>query len=314
MTQHKHNQDGTLRGFRDFLLRVQSDGSDGSEWHSEFCGWLLRLETEASAGKLRAEEVRTVWHEAAARVLTIGTCQGYVCSRPRGYDGDFEIIERIYARWRSPNPALAKWDDFFHAQAAPQAVRNRKRYFLDWLAAHETLASGDGLRLLNVGSGPARDVFEHFTTRPESRVRIECVDSDVDAISHAAALCAPFADRLYFHRVNALRFRPRGQFQLIWSGGLFDYLNDDLFVRLLRRLWSALAPGGELVVGNFSPANPSRAYMELVGGWVLIHRTAAELTTLALCSGVPQESIRITAETKGVNLFLHLSKEALSTR
>ena len=257
-----------------------------------------------------AEEVRAVWREAAAHALTLNTCQGYVCTRPRGYDGDFEIIERIYARWRSPNPALAKWDDFFHAQAAPQAVRNRKRYFLDWLAAHETLTNGDGLRLLNVGSGPARDVFEHFTARPESRVRIECVDSDADAIGHAAALCAPYANQLRFHCVNALRFRPQGRFQLIWSGGLFDYLSDDLFVRMLRRLWSVLAPGGELVVGNFSPANPSRTYMELVGGWVLIHRSETELTTLALRCGVPPEFIRVTAETEGVNLFLHLRKEA----
>lgn len=313
MTLHKEHNKGTLEGFRHFLLHLQNNRSGDSEWHSEFRKWLLWLETETSAGRLRPEEVRVVWHEAAADALTVNTCQGYVCTKPRGYDGDFEIIERIYAHWRSPNPALTKWDDFFHAQAAPQAVRNRKRYFLDWLAAQETLTNGDGLRLLNVGSGPARDVFEHFTAHPESRVQVECVDSDADAISHAAALCAPFANRLQFHRTNALRFRPQGRFQLIWSGGLFDYLSDDLFIRLLRRLWSSLAPNGELVVGNFSPANLSRTYMELLGRWALIHRSETELTALASRCEVPLESIRVTAEPEGVNLFLHLQKKANDT-
>lgn len=308
MTQNKDYKTGTLQGFRDFLVSIQSNGSQDTEWSSEFCGWLLRLEGETSAGNLSGEDVRAVWHEVAAEALTINTCQGYVCAKPRGYDGDFEIIERIYARWRSPNPALAKWDDFFHAQVAPRAVRNWKRYFLDWLANWESRSNGDGIRLINVGSGPARDVFEHFTARPESRVQVECVDSDPEAIGHAAALCAPFAARLRFHHTNALRFRPHGQFHLIWSGGLFDYLRDDLFVRLLRRLWSALSPGGELVVGNFSPANVSRSYMELLGRWVLIHRSEAELTVLALRSGVPEEAVRVAAEAEGVNLFLHLHK------
>lgn len=308
MTHHKEYGERTLQGFRDFLIRVHTIGSEGSQWYSDFGRWLIWIDQEIAAERLRREDVRAVWHGAIPEALTSGTCQGHVCTKPRGYDGDFEIIERIYARWRSPNPALAKWDDFFHAQAAPQAVRNRKRYFLDWLSSWENRANDEGLRLLNVGSGPARDVFEHFLVRPESSVQIECVDNDPDAIDHATALCAPFASKILFHQANVIRFHPRGQFQLIWSAGLFDYLKDDLFVRVLRRLWSALLPKGELVIGNFSPINPSRAYMELLGGWVLIHRSAAELSALALQGGIPEESIRVAAEPEGVNLFLHLRK------
>ena len=308
MTHHKEDRERTLQGFRDFLLRVHNTDSDGSQWYAEFAGWLNWIDRKISAGILRSEDVRAVCHGVIPDALTTDTCQGYARTKPRGYDGDFEIIERIYACWRSPNPALAKWDDFFHAQAAPQAVRNRKRYFLDWLASWEPRANEAGLRLLNVGSGPARDVFEHFTARPESRVQIECVDSDTDAIGHAMALCAPFSGKILFHHASVIRFRPPGQFQLIWSAGLFDYLKDDLFVRVLGRLWSALLPGGELVVGNFSPVNPSRAYMELLGGWVLIHRSTAELTALALRCSIPAECIGVAAEPEGVNLFLHLHK------
>ena len=57
--------------------------------------------------------------------------------KPRGYHGDFEIIDAIYMERINPHPALEKWDRYFHAQAAPQAVRNRKAYFHDLLHGFE---------------------------------------------------------------------------------------------------------------------------------------------------------------------------------
>lgn len=67
-----------------------------------------------------------------------------------------------------------------------------------------------------------------------------------------------------------------------------------------------LRAGGEVVVGNFSTANPSRAYMELLGDWHLHHRSAEGLRRLAERAGWEANSVRIGAEALGVNLFLHV--------
>ncbi len=51
---------------------------------------------------------------------------GFVCLKPHGYAGDFEIIERLYMHYRSDILGFQRWDDFFQAGDAPQAVLGRK--------------------------------------------------------------------------------------------------------------------------------------------------------------------------------------------
>jgi extracellular factor (EF) 3-hydroxypalmitic acid methyl ester biosynthesis protein len=63
-----------------------------------------------------------------------------------------------------------------------------------------------------------------------------------------------------------------------------------------------------VVVGNFSDHNPSRDYMELLGDWVLRHRTHDHLRELALEAGASADSIEVQWEPEGVNLFLHIRR------
>lgn len=90
------------------------------------------------------------------------------------------------------------------------------------------------------------------------------------------------------------------------AGRVLD-LPDRHFVRLLTRMKSWVKSGGEVVVGNFSPTNPSRPYMELVMDWVLIHRTPEDLIRLATDAGFESSAVRVGSEPLGVNLFLHAS-------
>lgn len=237
--------------------------------------------------------------------LTRETMQGFSYLKPHGYAGDFEIIDRIYACWRAGDPALVRWDDYFHAQSAPRAVRNRKLYFAR--LASEVRPSAGGARILNVGCGPGRDVDEYLTQHPATDVRIDSIDMDPNAITFASRVCALHPERTRFHRVNALRFKPLGQYDVIWSAGLLDYFSDDTFQIFLRRYYRALTPGGVLVIGNFGPGNSSKAYMELVGEWHLRHRSKALLIERARSAGIAASKVCVDQEPEGVNLFLRVS-------
>ena len=79
---------------------------------------------------------------------------------------------------------------------------------------------------------------------------------------------------------------------------------------MVKRLQVAIAPGGELVIGNFSRANPSRSYMELVGEWNLHHRSEDQLRELALQAGADADQLSVGREPENVNLFLHLRTAA----
>jgi len=97
-------------------------------------------------------------------------------------------------------------------------------------------------------------------------------------------------------------------YDLVWSAGLFDYLEDRFATILLRKMWRWTAPGGSMVVGNFHKGHRGRAYIEWCGDWILIHRSAEDLRALAQRAGIPDLAIRIEYEPLGVGLFLCVEK------
>ncbi len=232
------------------------------------------------------------------------TMQGFSLHKPHGFAGDFEIIERIYSGYICPTDRLANWDRFYQAQPGTQAVRNRKAYFLE-LFGRLPRPVGRPLEALNVASGPGSDMRELFALNASNDIRIDCVEQDPAAIAHATQVCRDYADRVRFFQENAITYSPSQTYDLIWSAGLFDYFEDGLFRRLLRRMLKSVRPGGRLVIGNYSPENPSRAYMYLFD-WPLNYRSKSDLQRLAESCGVPPERILIEQEPLGINLFLHI--------
>lgn len=251
-------------------------------------------------------EVLSIWQALPDIYCTTDTMQGYVLMKPHGYAGDFVIIERIYAGWLSPHPHLVNWDRFFHAQEAPRAVVNRKKYFIELLRSFNT--NNTRRDVLNIGCGPIQDVVE-FLSEGKTPVFFDCVDYDKDAIEYSfnKAERKGLLNNIEFCRDNALKFRPAKQYDLIWSAGLFDYLDEKYFKTLLSRQLDFVKPGGKLVIGNFSLDNPCRDWMEC-GNWFLHHRSSDDLTKIASECGVPREKISVESEPLGVNLFLHISR------
>ncbi len=69
-----------------------------------------------------------------------------------------------------------------------------------------------------------------------------------------------------------------------------------------------LRPGGRLMLGNFHPINPSRAIMEHVLEWKLIHRTEEDLHRLFAASKFGRPCTKLQFEAEGVNLFAECVK------
>jgi hypothetical protein len=80
-------------------------------------------------------------------------------------------------------------------------------------------------------------------------------------------------------------------------------------VTLGSRFHRHVASGRELVIGNFSTLNPTRAYMEVFGDWKLQHRSMESLHSLAIAIGADPLGIRVGHESEGVNLFLHIRRD-----
>lgn len=289
----------------DELADIIASGGPKPEDYASLNRGIRQVGDDIRAGILEVDAVRRLIRDFTVKHFA-GTLQAAAREKARGYSGDYEMIDAIYTLKIAEAPKLRRWDLYFHSQAAPCAVRNRKAHFLNLLSSLREPSDGSRLRVLNIGSGPARDIREWFLSAPATRIFFDCVEMDSQAIRYASDLCRPFLQHVEFHHENALRYVPSGGYDLVWSAGLLDYLNDRLFVRLLRALLLVVRPGGSLVVGNFSDFNPSRDYMEIFGDWHLVHRSLEQLLMLAERAGVRQEDVSICWEPEGVNLFLQV--------
>jgi extracellular factor (EF) 3-hydroxypalmitic acid methyl ester biosynthesis protein len=267
---------------------------------------LLQQFSAENRNQVFSDEQLSMIRMAFGEALSPETIQGWAYHKPLGYAGDFQIIEKIYNYHTSSNPHLAKWDLFFHTQTAPKAVRNRLSFFLDqlWKTKMSTPSTS---HILNLASGPGRDMYEALKVMGTSNIEIDCVDQDAQAIHFAKGLCRDFLDHIHFTHKNVFRFMPTKTYHLIWSAGLFDYFNDHVFKRTLKRFFSALKPNGRVVIGNFTVDNPSRGYMELFK-WELFHRSKQHLQRLARECGFAEDQIGVEQEAEGVNLFLVITK------
>ena len=96
---------------------------------------------------------------------------------------------------------------------------------------------------------------------------------------------------------------------LVYSIGLIDYFGDDMVVRLLNWIHGILRPGGKVILGNFHPNNPTKALMDYVLEWKLIHRGEEDMDRLYRSSLFGRPSTAIRWEEQRINLFAGCVKE-----
>jgi hypothetical protein len=177
------------------------------------------------------------------------------------------------------------------------------------------------VRVLSIAAGPAQELVELFEQcRDPLPVPLEVVlfDQDKNALAHAWRRLRPVSEgplrrsvRFTFLHESIKRllrdaelFEPFGKFDLIYSCGLYDYLQPRTGIILARKLASCLATGGRLLVANMMDQS-TRWMMEHHLEWNLLYRPHHELLELG-ARAVPGAPVRILEEASGVNPFFEL--------
>ena len=287
---------------RKLIYFIQSGGPEEHEYEEMTKLWDSLVVNTALAGPDRYKLVDLFGEDFLNQ-----TIQGHSYRKPHGYAGDYQIIDFIYQQKIIAEERFQKWDKYFHSQHAAGAVRNRKDYFIRLIKDRYAELNWP-IKILNLASGPCRDVYELFQEVPVDKIRIHCVDLDANAIQYAKKLLGTFSDHIRFTQQNIFKFDTNEKFDLIWSAGLFDYFSDEDFVKVLSKAYSWCSEGGEIVIGNFSNTNPTRAYMEIATEWILYHRSEQELRSLAHRVVSIRDKVEVRSESLGVNLFVHIKR------
>ncbi|NLF69191.1 MAG: cyclic nucleotide-binding domain-containing protein [Candidatus Anammoximicrobium sp.] len=238
--------------------------------------------------------------------------------KPRGYAGDFLSIEEIYEnRGQGKGHLGPVIDRCFLDLSGAKAVRNRRGLLVEEIRRTCRGVPEGLVRFTSLACGPAEEVFDVLQEPAlASRLHATLIDIDEQALSFVRerAVQRGLRERLTLEQQNLIYLavgRHRLELppqDLVYSVGLIDYFNDAFVLKLMDYAHALLRPGGRLILGNFHPVNSSRAIMEHVLDWKLIHRTEDEMHRLFAASKFGRPCTRLQFEAEGVNLFAECVK------
>jgi extracellular factor (EF) 3-hydroxypalmitic acid methyl ester biosynthesis protein len=254
-----------------------------------------------------------IWN-AAGHLLERGWLQNRARTKPRGYAGDHELLERIFSGQLCEDRWGRLFDRYFQEQAAPQAVRNRMRMAKEWIE-EEVCARQSAIRIAIVGSAlglEVREALVRLNEEARKRVSVTLIDLDPIAIDLARQRLANLlpAEHVTAISTNIFRLAERREAaalagtDLLLCPGLFDYLDGKAAVTMLSCFYKQMSPGGRMVVFQFAPHNPTRGYMEWFANWYLTYRDAAELRRLVETAELSGAEVGFGAEELGIDLFV----------
>jgi extracellular factor (EF) 3-hydroxypalmitic acid methyl ester biosynthesis protein len=246
--------------------------------------------------------------------------------KPLGYAGDYEMMNMIHRNRPEGGSLYEKLIHFLLVSQWPaQSVRNRVAHLKNHLLQEtaRVVRSGRRARILNVGCGPAREVQDFVKETPlANEVDFTLLDFNEETLGYARGQINQAKNqfsqqtrvetrRVSVHdllRQNAHQehFASEPGYDLIYCGGLFDYLSEPTCQSLMNLFYDWLRPGGTVIVANMNDSKPFRNFIEFVLDWQLIYRDNGKM--LALAPERVRDAARVITEPTSVNLFLHLGK------
>jgi extracellular factor (EF) 3-hydroxypalmitic acid methyl ester biosynthesis protein len=211
-------------------------------------------------------------------------------SKPRGYSGDAELLDYIYAPdeyVRTLEGIPAAIFNYTTDSPACRSVRERARIIARTIDA---MASQKPIQVLSVACGHLREAKLAASLRSGNILKYWALDQDVDSLDEVRR--AAYADCVVpvEGSVRSLLTK-KHQFEnidFVYAAGLYDYLNDAVASRLTEVLFGFLTNGGKLLIPNFTPDLFDIGYMETFMGWKLIYRKEEDM--LKLIAGLPHGS------------------------
>ncbi len=237
-------------------------------------------------------------------------------NKPYGYAGDFKIIDDIYRNDPQTQGFGRLFDNYYQAAAISVAVRNRKEDFKKIILSTVKARHAKEIKIMDLASGPCRELQELLRgdLKDSPNVTFDCYDQDENAWNYAKGLLQEDVKRVKFVKENVVRIALRKnieeqmpqKYDLIYSTGLFDYLDKRIATKLVENLRKMLKPDGVLAISDVREKykNPSVHFMEWVGDWNLVYRPDEEFRQIFIDAGFSEKELSFGADQQGVLQYI----------
>lgn len=313
-----------VKGYIKFAEKLQADLlKDPNGWHKfqnhfnstldDLYNDILFFEKEnIDKNDLRVDKLKKIFRKRYRHFFLYGPLIKWCLDKPYGYSGDFKIIDDIYRNQPDTVGFSRLWDNWFQQLAAARSVRDRKEELKSFILDFARKSKGKDIRIMSLASGPAREIKELLENDSEevfSRTTFDCYDIEVRALEYAKQLLSN-CENVNFFKENAIRLALKKDiksdisynYDLIYSAGLFDYLEEGVAIKLLGNLKRLLKPGAVMIIANAADkySNSAAAWMEWVVDWYLIYRTEREFKNMFLGAGFSDECLQIISQKNNV--------------
>jgi len=292
-----------LRGAADRATKLPERGPGGWLYHRALevtHGLLARACAAAEAGAT-LDEMRAATEGVRRLCARYSLTLAHTQSWPRGYAGDFELIERLLDAQPGGEPGTLEQALETCVLQLPIVWQHRAKVAWQSRLVRRRLGGEGTTRVLSIGCGGSRDLM---LLEPHELSQLEVVLTDLDgaALELSAARLGDRVRKLVCIQGNALRSANRlsaaGPFDVIVVGGLLDYLPERAAQTLLKRAAAMLNPDGLLGATNIAAGNPWRLMLDLLADWTLIERTRDDMVRLLpgpdLTTSIALDDSRIT--------------------
>jgi SAM-dependent methyltransferase len=256
--------------------------------------WLYHQTLEAIHGLLACasaaaevgaplDEMRAATEGARRSCARFSRTLAHTQSWPRGYPGDFQLIERLLDAEPGGEPGTLEQVLETCVLQLPIVWQHRAKVAWQAGLVRRRLGGGAAIRVLSIGCGGSRDLML-LEPHELSFLDLVLIDLDAAALDLSASRLNGRVRELTCIRGNALRSASRlsaaGPFDAILIGGLLDYLPERAAQTLLKRTAAMLNPEGLLGATNIAAGSLWRPMLDLLADWTLIERTRDDMVRL----------------------------------
>lgn len=230
--------------------------------------------------------------------------------KPRGYPGDYMMLEYIYGNKPVSKGIGYYLDNGFLNSQLTNAVRNRKTKMSGLLG--DELYGRKNVKVLNLASGSCRELRE-LNVGALDNATITCVDFDDEALNYSKKMINSV--NVAFLKEDIVEIAKNGKISvvedkdLVYSIGLIDYFPDRLLIKLVGAILQNLKSGGKVILTIKDRDRYNPVQEDWLADWKFVPRNENSIVAIIERTNISDIKTTFSRDKSGIIIFLEIVKK-----